>query len=493
MSSIRPAAVAGMFYPSDARELDAAVRGLLARAEADIEAASATQGRPKAIIAPHAGYVYSGPVAASAYARLEPCAAEIRRVVLIGPAHRVRLDGVAVSTADAFATPLGPVPVDTAAIAEIAALPQVARLEPPHADEHCLEVHLPFLQEVLGTFAIVPMVVGNASGEQVAEVLERLWGGRETLIVVSSDLSHYLDYDRATRLDAATTRAIEALAPAEIGYEQACGRIPVAGLLTLARRRGLEVTTLDVRNSGDTAGDRRRVVGYGAWLFSEPDAGARAGEDEDAGEADAEEVDAREVEVRALEGVIARHGRTMLDLAKASIRHGLVAGTALPIDAGAYPGPLAERGASFVTLRHEGRLRGCVGSSRAVRPLAEDIADNAFAAAFEDTRFPRLGQREVEELHVSVSLLGQPRPIAFADEAELVRRLRPGSDGLIIAAGSRRALFLPQVWETIPGARDFLAQLKRKAGICDDAPTADLRAWRFAAVSTGGTRAGAAH
>lgn len=474
MSSIRPAAVAGMFYPSDARELDAAVRGLLAKAEADIEAAPATHGRPKAIIAPHAGYVYSGAVAASAYARLEPCATEIRRVVLIGPAHRVRLDGVAVSTANAFTTPLGPVPVDTAAIAEIAGLPQVAGLEPPHADEHCLEVHLPFLQEILGTFAIVPMVVGDASGEQVAEVLERLWGGPETLIVVSSDLSHYLDYDRATRLDAATARAIEALAPAEIGYEQACGRIPVAGLLTLARRRGLEVATLDVRNSGDTAGDRRRVVGYGAWLFSEPGPGSRAGEDEDAGEND----------VRALEGVIARHGGTMLDLARASIRHGLVTGTALPIDAGAYPGPLAERGASFVTLRHDGRLRGCIGSSRAVRPLAEDIADNAFAAAFEDTRFPRLGQREVDELDVSVSLLGQPRPIAFADEAELVRRLRPGRDGLIIAAGSRRALFLPQVWETIPGARDFLAQLKRKAGICD-APAAELRAWRFAAASTG--------
>ncbi len=475
MSCIRPAAVAGMFYPADASELDAMVRSMLA--EADIEAGGTGHGRPKAIIAPHAGYVYSGPVAASAYACLRPYAKEIRRVVLIGPAHRVRVDGIAVSTADAFATPLGPVPVDTAATAEIATLPQVSRLEPPHADEHCLEVHLPFLQEILGPFAIVPMVVGNASGEQVAEVLDRLWGGGETLIVVSSDLSHYLDYDSARRLDAATTRAIEALAPAEIGYDQACGRIPVSGLLTLARRRRLGVTTLDLRNSGDTAGDRRRVVGYGAWLFTEPPATANALEDDE------------EADARALEGVVSRHRQTMLELAKASIRHGLETGKALAIDAAAYRGPLAEQGASFVTLRHDGRLRGCIGSARAVRPLAEDIADNAFAAAFEDHRFPRLGQREAGELDISVSLLSQPRPIAFADERDLVRRLRPGSDGLIIAAGSRRALFLPQVWTTIPDARDFLTQLKRKAGIFEDGTVTDLRAWRFAAASTAGETA----
>ncbi|HSO41538.1 MAG TPA: AmmeMemoRadiSam system protein B [Rhodospirillales bacterium] len=470
MSYIRPAAVAGMFYPADASELDATVRAMLAAAGARRPGT----GRPKAIIAPHAGYIYSGPIAASAYACLRPIADEIRRVVLIGPAHRVRLDGIAVSTAEAFATPLGPVPVDTAAIAEIASLPQVARLEPPHADEHCLEVHLPFLQEVLGTFAIVPMVVGNASGDEVAEVLDRLWGGVETLIVVSSDLSHYLDYDSAKRLDAETTRAIEAMASGEIGYDQACGRIPVAGLLTLARRRGLSVETLDLRNSGDTAGDRRRVVGYGAWLFSEAGSAARRGGAEE------EEADAR-----ALAGVIGHHGQTMLALAKESIRHGLETGKALAVNASAFPAPLAEHGASFVTLHQDGRLRGCIGSARAVRPLAEDIADNAFAAAFEDHRFPRLGHGDLDALDISVSLLSQPRPIAFADEGELIRRLRPGSDGLIIAAGSRRALFLPQVWSTIPDASGFLAHLKRKAGIADDA-AADLCAWRFVAASAGG-------
>ena len=205
----------------------------------------------------------------------------------------------------------------------IASLPQVVRLEAAHADEHCLEVHLPFLQELLGAFSIVPMLVGDASAEEVAEVLDRLWGGEETLIVVSSDLSHYLDYESAKRLDARTTRAIEALAPGEIGSEQACGRIPVAGLLTLARRRGLSVTTLDLRNSGDTAGDRRRVVGYGAWLFSEGNSRSRHRRED--GEEDAD--------VRALEGVIACHGQTMLAIASASIRHGMETGKPLMVEA----------------------------------------------------------------------------------------------------------------------------------------------------------------
>jgi AmmeMemoRadiSam system protein B/AmmeMemoRadiSam system protein A len=477
MSSIRPAAVAGMFYPANASELDAMVRAMLAEAE------PSPHGRAKAIIAPHAGYIYSGPIAASAYACIGPSAHQIRRVVLIGPAHRVRVDGIAVSAAEAFATPLGPVPVDAAAVAEIASLPQVVRLEAAHAEEHCLEVHLPFLQELLGAFSIVPMLVGDASAEKVAEVLDRLWGGEETLIVVSSDLSHYLDYESAKRLDARTTRAIEAFAPGEIGSEQACGRIPVAGLLTLARRRGLSVTTLDLRNSGDTAGDRRRVVGYGAWLFSEGKsrpASAEGGE---------EDYDGEDADLRALDGVIASDGQTMLAIAAASIRHGMETGKPLMVEASAFAPPLADPRASFVTLRHEGRLRGCIGSARAVRALAEDIADNAYAAAFEDRRFAKLGHRDLDGLDISVSLLSKPRPIAFTDEHDLVRKLRPGSDGLVIAAGRRRALFLPQVWATIPEPRDFLAQLKRKAGIGEDVAGGELRAWRFVAASVGGQMA----
>ena len=268
MIGVRPAAVAGMFYPAHPRELGETVRGLLAEAAAAGGESAAPV--PKAIVAPHAGYVYSGAIAARAYARLAPLAGIVRRVVLIGPAHRVPVEGLCVPSVASFETPLGRVPLDREAIDGLRDLGSVPVWDTPHAQEHALEVHLPFLQTVLGTFALVPLLAGDASGEAVAEVLERLWDGAETLIVVSSDLSHYLDYAAAQRLDRATCNAIEALDASALRWEQACGRVPLMGLLTLARRRRLAVETLDLRNSGDTAGDKRRVVGYGAWAFSEP-------------------------------------------------------------------------------------------------------------------------------------------------------------------------------------------------------------------------------
>ncbi|MBK9131071.1 MAG: AmmeMemoRadiSam system protein B [Gammaproteobacteria bacterium] len=262
MHTVRAPAVAGQFYPADARELRVQVRALL-----DAVHTAAADSVPKAVIAPHAGYVYSGPVAASLYARLAPARGRIRRVVLLGPAHRVAFDGLALSSAAAFSTPLGDVPLDTAARARLLNLPQVRILDEAHRAEHSLEVQLPFLQEVLTEFTLVPLVVGDATPEEVSEVIETLWGGPETLILISSDLSHYHDYATARRLDAATSRAIEALRPQDIHYEDACGRNPVNGLLLSARNHGLRARTLDLRNSGDTAGPRDRVVGYGAYAF----------------------------------------------------------------------------------------------------------------------------------------------------------------------------------------------------------------------------------
>ena len=261
MARVRRASVAGMFYPGDRARLEGAVRGLLADTKADGPA-------PAAIIAPHAGYVYSGPVAASAHARLAPLAGKVRRVVLIGPAHRLAFRGIAVSDAESFATPLGEIPIDRAAVARIVALPQVKRLDEAFDGEHCLEVHLPFLQIVLGAFLLVPLVAGDATGAEVEEVLELLWDSDEALPVISSDLSHYHDYETARRQDRATARAIEALDDAALGWDDACGRVPIAGLLRIARRRGLAAATVDLRNSGDTAGPKTEVVGYGAWVLA---------------------------------------------------------------------------------------------------------------------------------------------------------------------------------------------------------------------------------
>ena len=220
----------------------------------------------KAIIAPHAGYVYSGPIAASVYAPLAAMRERIRRVILLGPTHRVAVNGLALPSVHAFATPLGVVPLDAEAVAAIEPLPQVLISDAAHALEHSLEVQLPFLQTVLGEFTLVPLAVGRASAAQVAEVLECLWGGDETLIVVSSDLSHYLPYTLARETDSNTARHIVALDP-HIDHQQACGATPVNGLLLAARRHDLQATMIDLRNSGDTAGDRSRVVGYGAFAF----------------------------------------------------------------------------------------------------------------------------------------------------------------------------------------------------------------------------------
>jgi hypothetical protein len=260
MTTVRNPAVAGLFYPGDPRELRAMVADYLG-------AAQAAGTVPKAMIVPHAGYIYSGPIAASAYARLIPARRQITRVVLLGPAHRVGFHGLALSSADYFTTPLGSIPVDAATVKKIASLPQVRVMDVAHAQEHSLEVHLPFLQEVLGEFTLVPLVVGEASPEEVSEVLDLLWGGPETLIVISSDLSHYHDYATAQAMDRATSQAIERLQPDGIQYDDACGRNPVNGLLTVARVRGLKARTIDLRNSGDTAGTRERVVGYGAYVF----------------------------------------------------------------------------------------------------------------------------------------------------------------------------------------------------------------------------------
>lgn len=254
----RPPAVAGSFYPADPKVLREMIAHFL-------QQATAVSHAPKAIVVPHAGYIYSGPIAATAYAALHSAANRISRVVLIGPSHRVGFHGLALSEADYFMTPLGRIAVDKTALQAIQDLPFVGYLEQAHAQEHSLEVHLPFLQMTLGEFSLLPMVAGDASPAQVGQVLERLWGGDETLIVISSDLSHYHDYETARRLDQHTSRLIEQLDYEQLSADAACGQVPVSGLLKLLRDKGLSINTLDLRNSGDTAGDKHRVVGYGAY------------------------------------------------------------------------------------------------------------------------------------------------------------------------------------------------------------------------------------
>ena len=261
----RPPAVAGLFYPAEREALERTVAECLAAA-APIPA---LPGRVKALIAPHAGYVYSGPIAGSAFRSVESLRGTVERVILLGPTHRFAFAGIAVPTVDAFETPLGSVPVDDAARRELLALPEVIEDDRPHADEHCLEVELPFLQTLFGNVRVLPVVVGRIAPERLAVVLERLWGGPETLIVVSSDLSHYHDDATAKRIDRATGAAIAERTSA-LTHDQACGATVINGLMVAARQHGLEVLELDRRTSADTAGDPRRVVGYAAYALHEP-------------------------------------------------------------------------------------------------------------------------------------------------------------------------------------------------------------------------------
>jgi AmmeMemoRadiSam system protein B len=264
MSAIRPAAVAGSFYPGDPSALAAEVAAYLAEAAPEAARASA----PKAIIAPHAGYMYSGAIAASIYARLAPLRGIVQRVVLAGPAHRVYVKGAAIPAAEAFASPLGAVSLDLEALARLRELDFVEVNDKAHALEHSLEVHLPFLQSVLGEVALVPIVVGDASPDQMARIFRMLWGGDETLFAVSSDLSHYLPYGEARGRDRDTARAIVDL-EASLVPDEACGAAPINGLLRAAREHGMRAEMVDLRNSGDTAGGLDRVVGYGAFAFTE--------------------------------------------------------------------------------------------------------------------------------------------------------------------------------------------------------------------------------
>jgi hypothetical protein len=437
---VRRAAVAGSFYTGDAGRLHEEVERLLAAATAP----GAGALRPKALVVPHAGYVYSGPVAASAYAQLRAAGPPVERVVLVGPAHATAHAGLALPDADAFQTPLGEVALDPTAVAQARRLPQVTVSAAAHAREHALEVQLPFLQVALGRFTLVPFTVGHASPEDVAGVLSALWGGPETLVLCSTDLSHYLSWGEARLLDRRTAVQVLALDAPAIRRDQACGCTPLQGLLLEAARRGLTATLLDLRSSGDTAGGPDRVVGYGAFALHE--------------------VGRPEV---AAGGAGAEHAR----------RAGIATGLARAAMASLFGGPppeapagepwLLERRACFVSLHGAGGLRGCIGSLEPRGSLFQELVSSARAAATRDPRFEPVVPAELDGLDVEVSVLSPLEPLPAADEAEALHRLRPGVDGLVLEADGRAATFIPAMWEQLPDPREFLRHLRRKAGLPD--------------------------
>jgi AmmeMemoRadiSam system protein B/AmmeMemoRadiSam system protein A len=477
---VREPAVAGTFYAARPERLSAEVDDHLASARAAMASAGMTTVAPGerlvAVVAPHAGHVYSGPTAGHSYAAIDPAA--VRRVVLLGPAHYVPVDGIGLSSATAWRTPLGEVALDRDLAADLRG--QVASVVPAdeaHAPEHSLEVQLPFLQRVLDPgWLLLPLIVGADLPQDVADVITRCAALPDTLVVVSTDLSHYLDHDTAEARDARTIGAILARRHADIGGHDACGRYPLKGLLLAAERADWTVRLLDARNSGDTAGDWDRVVGYAAFALA-----ARAPEPAPVGSVDEDRPinrvgsapdpgDAHRTHDPAGPagaGRIPPEARAaLLGLARRTIEEALAHGGRRPaFDPSGWDPILREPGAAFVTLRStEGALLGCIGSLSARRALSADVAEHAFDAAFRDPRFPPMTPERAEGMVIDISVLSPTRPFPCQGYADLLARVPVGS-GLVVEADRRRATFLPAVWAELPERAAFLAALWRKAGL----------------------------
>ncbi len=445
---VRAPQVAGYFYPDDTKRCATMVEADLAAA-ADIGIS-----HPKIIVAPHAGYIYSGPIAGTAYRTLEDSADTISRVVLVGPAHHVPFEGLATSSADAWETPLGTVPIDRQSIRKLQAVECFHVCDKGYANEHSLEVHIPFLQTVLKSFSLVPILVGNATADAISQALDIIWGGPETLIVISSDLSHFHEVNTARAHDTKTRHEIEMLKGESLTGRDACGYRGIAAALKQARKRDLRVTALDVRNSADTAGTPDRVVGYGAFAM----------------------------EYAADAHLCAADRTTLANAAYRALEEAIATGKppALPAETPSSPALAAIR-ATFVTLTIGGHLRGCIGSVAPHRPLLDDVIANAYRAGFADRRFSPLTMDELSRLDIDISILSHLRPITFESDRDLIAQLRPDIDGLVIEDGDRKALFLPSVWKSLPEADSFLARLKAKAGLPPSHWSDSLRAYRFTA------------
>ncbi len=463
MDKFRAPAVAGVFYPADTENLDAQVGKYLS------DVTPLTSRRPKMLIVPHAGYRYSAPTAAKAYGLLRPYAKNIRNVILVGPSHYVAVDGFALSGDDYFKTPLGQVPVNKEINAELAQNPHFKYNSLAHLKEHSLEVQLPFLQKVLKRFSIVPVVYGNADPAVLAAALQPYMDRPDTLIIFSADLSHYYTYDQARYIDSRTEELVAGRLP-QVEEHMSCGSLGINAAVLLARKYNFQPRLLDIVNSGDVTGDKSGVVGYGAWSFDRED---RPREET--------ALPPLKQEVESLRSFAEIYGKDLLEIAGASLKEAVGRKKYKPSRSD-YPNELFNRGASFVTLQSGGELRGCIGSLLPGRAIADDVADNAYKAAVEDSRFAPLTEEELKNIKVSISLLSGFEAINYKDEADLLSKIIQGVDGIVIRDGNRQGVFLPAVWKQLPDKAEFLNNLKIKAGMSPSYWSNRIKVYRFRVV-----------
>jgi AmmeMemoRadiSam system protein B/AmmeMemoRadiSam system protein A len=433
---VRPPAVAGTFYPGEPDQLRQMIGTLLNEAP-EVK----VPGKVRGLVSPHAGYIYSGIVAAVGYKQIDP---SVRTVILLGSSHRVRLSAPSISEVRAYQTPLGPVPM-----AELASTlrrsPMFKSVPEAHVQEHSLEVQLPFLQVMLKQCEIVPILINDADPEALAKTLAPHIG-EDTLVVASTDLSHYYSYNTALTLDRICTTAISGCALSDMSLCEACGKPAVLTLMHLAQIKDWKGVLVDYRNSGDTAGNKSRVVGYTSIAF----------------------VDEKE-QTKTMTETLSTHDRkVLLRLARSAITAKLIDGVEVERPAQVSPVLNALRGC-FVTLHKNGQLRGCIGTIEPTCSLLECVEKNAKNAAFGDPRFPALRAEELQEIDVEVSVLSVPEALSFSDGEDLKRKLEPNVHGVILSRGMHRSTFLPQVWQQLPDKEKFLEHLCLKGGMAANA------------------------
>jgi MEMO1 family protein len=448
---IRAPAVAGLFYPAAKPLLSQTLEGLLERAPAHYIP------RLKGLVCPHAGYAYSGLTAANAYKALT--GRGVQTVIILAASHYAAFPGASIPNVDAYQTPLGTVPISEQAQRLVGINPfvlepqclvqrpawwtQASKPAPPAGQdtpetwEHSVEVQVPFLQKTLQDFSILPVVFGEADPELVAKVLAGMIDDK-TVVVASSDLSHYHPYDEARQLDNRCVRAICNLDVDAMKTQEACGKLPILALMHLARLKGWKTQLLDSRNSGDVAADKDRVVGYTAIAFYEP----------------------------TPEQIAAPERKLLLDLARRTLVNVATNPGSLgpEVNAAELAPKLSQTRACFVTLTENGTLRGCIGHILPQESLYQAVMHNARNAATRDPRFRPVQPEEVDRIKIEISVLTEPDPLPFTSPEDLLNKLRPYEDGVMLRIGPRGATFLPQVWAQIPDKVEFLSQLSRKAG-----------------------------
>ena len=458
MEKYRNPAVAGYFYPIDSAVLSQELDQLLSLGYQQ------HQSQPKIIVVPHAGYQFSAVAAAQAYLPLKDYAENIKNVILLGPSHYEPLDGAALPKEQYFKTPLGNIEINKDIANSLLKSNTIKINSKAHEKEHSLEVQLPFLQKLIPNFQIVPIVYGNLDTQEMADILLPYLQRDDTLLVVSADLSHYHPYDEAMQMDLQTAAKVEE-GQDDIDYHHSCGAGGINTAIKLAKKLNYKPEVLALINSGDVSQDKSRVVGYGAWSFSQKGL----------------KVSQITKEKEGLLKFASEYGQALLKAARKSIEQSVKGKTYHP-DRNSYDDHLFDRGASFVTLTKQKELRGCIGSLYPRKAIVADVVDNARAAAVSDTRFSPLSEEEMPQIAISVSLLTGFEKIRYIDEQDLLNQLVPSIDGVIIRDGSRQGLFLPSVWEQIPDKKAFLDNLKLKAGMSPSFWSNDIKVYRFYTV-----------